>query len=214
MWTLGNAHQSWNASGFGPLLLGMREMRHNGLGRCQMFGGATQLWTRTTPSSLTRQTVGSSGISGQACGKIRYSYPKHPGVYHQFFISVASYSPNYTHKPNCGVCLQSFTSCTVCNLMLPAFANASEVLLFLTGNGHVNDRQDFFSGGIDQLMRNNDLKGYWIMAPKPLSATGVMRKNASRIAKQSFVQAFVSFCFFAFHLTLYFTLLNYNCFFP
>lgn len=51
------------------------------------------------------------------------------------------------------------------------------VLLFLTGNGHVNDRQDFFSGGIDQLMRNNDLKGYWIMAPKPLSATGVMRKN-------------------------------------
>lgn len=42
------------SQGFGPLLLGMREVRHGGHRRCQMFGGATQLWTRTTPSSWTR----------------------------------------------------------------------------------------------------------------------------------------------------------------
>lgn len=47
----------------------------------------------------------------------------------------------------------------------------------MTGNGHVNDRQDFFSGGIDQLMRNNDLKSYYMLAPKPLSSTGVMRRT-------------------------------------
>lgn len=51
------------------------------------------------------------------------------------------------------------------------------VLLFMTGNGHVNDRQDFFSGGIDQLMRNNDLKSYYMLAPKPMSSTGVMRRT-------------------------------------
>lgn len=57
------------------------------------------------------------------------------------------------------------------------FRNNSKVLLFMTGNGHVNDRQDFFSGGIDQLMRNNDLKSYYMLAPKPLSSTGVMRRT-------------------------------------
>lgn len=52
-----------------------------------------------------------------------------------------------------------------------------EVILFLTGNGHVDDRQDFFGGGIDQLMRNNELKSYILLAPKPLSKTGVLRYN-------------------------------------
>ena len=41
----------------------------------------------------------------------------------------------------------------------------------------MNDRQDFYSGGVDQLMRNEELKCYTILAPKPLSESGVMRKN-------------------------------------
>ena len=53
----------------------------------------------------------------------------------------------------------------------------AQVLLFLTGNGHVNDRQDFYSGGVDQLMRNEELKSYTVLAPKPLEWSGVMRKS-------------------------------------
>ncbi|CAE7258055.1 unnamed protein product [Symbiodinium sp. KB8] len=51
------------------------------------------------------------------------------------------------------------------------------VLLFLTGNGHVDDRQDFLSGGVDQLLRNGDLRQYVLLAPKPLWKTGVLRHN-------------------------------------
>ncbi|CAE7317111.1 unnamed protein product [Symbiodinium sp. CCMP2456] len=53
------------------------------------------------------------------------------------------------------------------------------VLLFLTGNGHVDDRQDFLSGGVDQLIRNGDLQKYVLLAPKPLWKTGVLRHNDS-----------------------------------
>ena len=41
----------------------------------------------------------------------------------------------------------------------------------------MDDRQDFLSGGVDQLIRNNELQHYVLLAPKPLWKTGVLRYN-------------------------------------
>lgn len=52
------------------------------------------------------------------------------------------------------------------------------VLLFLSGNGHVDDRQDFLWGGLDLLLRNRDLRRrFFIIAPKPLTRSGMLREN-------------------------------------
>jgi len=51
------------------------------------------------------------------------------------------------------------------------------VILFLTGNGHIDDRQDFLWGGIDTLLRNPEFKHCFFVAPKPLSKTGILRRN-------------------------------------
>jgi len=51
------------------------------------------------------------------------------------------------------------------------------VILFLTGNGHIDDRQDFLWGGIDTLLRNPELKHCFFVAPKPLTKTGTLRRN-------------------------------------
>lgn len=69
----------------------------------------------------------------------------------------------------------------VCLVVPPraAIEGPAPVLLFLTGNGHVDDRQDFLSGGIDQLIRNEELQQYVLLAPKPLWKTGVLRHNDS-----------------------------------
>eukprot|EP00933_Yihiella_yeosuensis_P051317 TRINITY_DN49214_c0_g1_i1.p1 TRINITY_DN49214_c0_g1~~TRINITY_DN49214_c0_g1_i1.p1 ORF type:complete len:423 (-),score=84.62 TRINITY_DN49214_c0_g1_i1:231-1499(-) len=56
-------------------------------------------------------------------------------------------------------------------------SSPSPVILFLTGNGHIDDRQDFFWGGVDQLLRNEKLRHAYILAPKPSSKTGVLRYN-------------------------------------
>eukprot|EP00930_Biecheleria_cincta_P065244 TRINITY_DN5096_c0_g1_i4.p1 TRINITY_DN5096_c0_g1~~TRINITY_DN5096_c0_g1_i4.p1 ORF type:complete len:454 (-),score=91.44 TRINITY_DN5096_c0_g1_i4:113-1474(-) len=51
------------------------------------------------------------------------------------------------------------------------------VILFLTGNGHIDDRQDFLWGGIDTLLRNPELRHCFFVAPKPLTKTGTLRRN-------------------------------------
>ncbi|CAJ1339688.1 unnamed protein product [Effrenium voratum] len=82
---------------------------------------------------------------------------------------------SYWEKVRCDSAAEQEADC----LVVPNRAGEGPrpVILFLTGNGHVDDRQDFFGGGIDQLMRNNELKSYILLAPKPLSKTGVLRYN-------------------------------------
>ena len=67
-------------------------------------------------------------------------------------------------------------------MVLPAHRGDSDarvhpagVMLFLTGSGHVDDREDFFVGGVDLLLRNEDaLKECYIVAPKPASNCGIL----------------------------------------
>ena len=67
-------------------------------------------------------------------------------------------------------------------MVLPAHRGDSDarvhpagIMLFLTGSGHVDDREDFFVGGVDLLLRNEDaLKECYIVAPKPASNCGIL----------------------------------------
>lgn len=53
------------------------------------------------------------------------------------------------------------------------------VVLFLSGEGHVDDRQDFLWGGVDLLMRNQDFQDkFFLVAPKPTTASGLLRYNS------------------------------------
>lgn len=53
------------------------------------------------------------------------------------------------------------------------------VVLYLTGHGHVDGRQDFFSGGVDLLMRNDSLRTCCtILALRPMSDSGLLRGSA------------------------------------
>jgi len=52
------------------------------------------------------------------------------------------------------------------------------VVLFLTGNGHVDDREDFFVGGVDLLLQNQTIREQcFVLAPKPMTASGLLRRN-------------------------------------
>lgn len=52
------------------------------------------------------------------------------------------------------------------------------VILFLGGDGHVDDKQDFLWGGVDLLIRNPKLREHcFIVAPKPTSSSGLLRCN-------------------------------------
>jgi len=52
------------------------------------------------------------------------------------------------------------------------------VILFLSGNGHIDDRQDFFWGGVDLLLLNPVFREqYFVLAPKPTSKSGLLRYN-------------------------------------
>jgi len=53
------------------------------------------------------------------------------------------------------------------------------VILFLTGAGHVDDHEDFFVGGVDLLMRNDQaMQECYILAPKPASGCGLWRPSS------------------------------------
>ena len=50
------------------------------------------------------------------------------------------------------------------------------VILFLTGAGLVDDREDFFVGGVDLLLRNDDaMQECYVLAPKPAGGCGLLR---------------------------------------
>ena len=52
------------------------------------------------------------------------------------------------------------------------------VFLFLTGAGHVDDRDDFLVGGVDLLLRNeNVLEECYILEQKPAIRCGPLRAN-------------------------------------
>jgi len=48
-------------------------------------------------------------------------------------------------------------------------------LLFLSGNGHINDREDFLEGGPDLLLRNDTIRRkFFVIAPKPTTSNGLV----------------------------------------
>jgi len=48
-------------------------------------------------------------------------------------------------------------------------------LLFLSGNGHINDREDFLEGGADLLLRNDAIhRSFFVIAPKPSTSNGLV----------------------------------------
>merc|ERR550537_1450495 len=50
------------------------------------------------------------------------------------------------------------------------------VLLFLSGNGHVDDREPFFVGGVDIILRNERIRrNFVVISPKPMSNNGLLR---------------------------------------
>eukprot|EP00929_Paragymnodinium_shiwhaense_P015430 TRINITY_DN12350_c1_g2_i1.p1 TRINITY_DN12350_c1_g2~~TRINITY_DN12350_c1_g2_i1.p1 ORF type:complete len:464 (-),score=95.12 TRINITY_DN12350_c1_g2_i1:115-1449(-) len=54
------------------------------------------------------------------------------------------------------------------------------VILFLTGKGHVNFREDFLWGGVDVLLRNEAVRrNFLVVAPLPTSDSGLLRTDAS-----------------------------------
>lgn len=60
-----------------------------------------------------------------------------------------------------------------------AAAEPMPVILLLTGNGHVDDRQDFLWGGADTLLLNPLVRErFFLLAPKPTSSSGLLRYAA------------------------------------
>lgn len=52
------------------------------------------------------------------------------------------------------------------------------VILMLSGEGHVNDRQDFLWGGVDLLIRNPHVRKHcFLLAMKPTTSCGLLRYN-------------------------------------
>lgn len=77
-------------------------------------------------------------------------------------------------------CDQSYDEDAACLVVPPDnFENLSEpapVLLFLSGNGHVNDREDFLWGCVDTLLRNPEIRSkFFVVAPKPTTSCGLLR---------------------------------------
>lgn len=77
-------------------------------------------------------------------------------------------------------CDQACTEEAACLVVPPVNNEASPkpapVILFLTGNGHVNDRQDFFWGGVDLLLRNPRVRAEcFVVVPKPTTRNGLLR---------------------------------------
>jgi len=57
-------------------------------------------------------------------------------------------------------------------------AYPAPAIFFLTGNGHVDDREDFLEGGVDLLLRNQLAREKcFVIAPKPTTKCGLLRKN-------------------------------------
>lgn len=55
------------------------------------------------------------------------------------------------------------------------------VVLYLCGDGHVDKRQDFLSGNIDLLLKNETLhRNCSVVAPIPLTTNGLLRENGSK----------------------------------
>lgn len=77
-------------------------------------------------------------------------------------------------------CDQAYDEDAACLVVPPDnFENLAEpaaVLLFLTGNGHVDDREDFLWGGVDCLLRNPEIRSnFFVVMPKPTSKCGLLR---------------------------------------
>jgi len=53
------------------------------------------------------------------------------------------------------------------------------VILFLTGKGHINGREDFLWGGVDVLLRNPRVRDRCVViAPLPTTGSGLLRREA------------------------------------
>jgi dienelactone hydrolase len=50
----------------------------------------------------------------------------------------------------------------------------SPVILYLSGNGHIDDRELFLEGGVDLLMRNSAARQCYLVAPKPTTRSGIV----------------------------------------
>ena len=78
--------------------------------------------------------------------------------------------------------------CAICLVVPPiGFADRATplpapVLLFLTGVGHIDDKEDFLQGGVDLLLRNPVVRReLMVVAPKPTSDSGILRvRNGKR----------------------------------
>lgn len=57
-----------------------------------------------------------------------------------------------------------------------AGTHPAPVILFLTGNGHVNDKENFFDRGVDVLLKNEVVRqSCYVVAPRPTTASGLIR---------------------------------------